>query len=44
MSAIKAVAVDRLGLRREAQWFPLPRLLGRFARGILRLRYGRGRR
>jgi len=44
MSAIKAVAVDRLGLRREPQWFPLPSALRRFARGWLRLRYARGRR
>ena len=44
MSAIKAVATDRLGLRREPMWFPVPRLLDRFARALLRLRYARGRR
>jgi acyl-CoA reductase-like NAD-dependent aldehyde dehydrogenase len=44
MSSIKAVAIDRLGLKREPQWFPLPRPLGRLARGLLRLRYGRGSR
>jgi acyl-CoA reductase-like NAD-dependent aldehyde dehydrogenase len=42
MSAIKAVASDRFGLKREPMWFPVPRLLQRAVRGLLRLRYGRG--
>jgi acyl-CoA reductase-like NAD-dependent aldehyde dehydrogenase len=44
MSSIKAVAVDRFGLRREPSWFPVPKQLGRAVRGLLRLRYGRGQR
>ena len=44
MSSIKAVAVDRFGLRREPSWFPVPAALGRAVRGLLRLRYARGRR
>jgi acyl-CoA reductase-like NAD-dependent aldehyde dehydrogenase len=44
MSSIKAVAADRLGLRREPQWFPIRGVLGRAVRGLLRLRYGRGGR
>ena len=40
-STVKAIARDRLGTRRELQWFPLPRGLARLARGFLRLRYGR---
>jgi acyl-CoA reductase-like NAD-dependent aldehyde dehydrogenase len=44
MSSIKAVAYDRIGLKREPQWFPLPASLGKAVGRLLRLRYGRGRR
>jgi acyl-CoA reductase-like NAD-dependent aldehyde dehydrogenase len=41
MSSIKAVAVDRFGLRRELQWFPVPSVLRKAVRALLKARYGR---
>ncbi|MHB8329151.1 MAG: aldehyde dehydrogenase family protein [Acidimicrobiales bacterium] len=39
---VKSVARDRLGLRREPMWLPLPRRLEGLARLAMRLRYRRG--
>ena len=44
MSSIKAVAVDRFGLRREPMWFPVPKPLLGAAKALLRTRYARGKR
>jgi len=41
-SVAKSVMHDRLGLAREAWWFPMPRLLGGSAKRFMRLRYRRG--
>ena len=39
---VKSVLTDRLGLGREAWWFPLPKQLGTSGARVLRLRHRRG--
>ena len=39
---VKSVLTDRLGLGREAWWFPLPKQLGPAGARVLRLRHRRG--
>ena len=39
---VKSVLTDRLGLGREAWWFPLPKQLGPMGARVLRLRHRRG--
>ena len=41
-SQVKSVLTDRLGLGREAWWFPLPKQLGPAGARVLRLRHRRG--
>jgi len=41
-SQVKSIMTDRLGLRREAWWFPLPKRLGTMGIRVMRLRHRRG--
>lgn len=42
MSASKSILTDRGGLRREAWWFPTPRLLGPATKAAMQMRFRRG--